>query len=265
MARRINLILVRHALSEANLDKSVNMRLPDQAVPLAAIGHDQALDAGDAIVAALLSDHRFQSPVDGAPARTRIVSSPYRRTRETGNGIKKRLDEAGISYDYREEIALREISFGLFDGFSDDELAIHFPTEHAHYQKHLEAEVVIDGRTSRPGEFWAKMPMGESRAEVADRVKGVFGTLLRDADPARPDPVINFIIISHGVTLRAFEMQWMHHPFEWYGEQQNPNNASVALISSIGGVRPYERSQLFDGFKHVRAAEQDRREDGKVS
>src|SRR3546814_6368592 len=41
MARRINLLLVRHALSGANLDKSLNYRLPDQRIPLAEVGRSE--------------------------------------------------------------------------------------------------------------------------------------------------------------------------------------------------------------------------------
>src|SRR3546814_9000265 len=108
------------------------------------------------------------------------------------------------------------------------------------------------------------MPMGESRAQVADRVKGVFGTILRDADPNRDDPVQNFIIVSHGVTIRAFILQWMHFNFEWYGRQTNPNNCSVNLITSTGEAL-YEHRLIYPGFVHNRATAQDIRENGKLA
>jgi 2,3-bisphosphoglycerate-dependent phosphoglycerate mutase len=252
MARRINLLLVRHALSEANLDKRVNMRLPDQRVPLAQIGHEQARKAGEFLAG-------FLSQPEQQHGRTRILCSPYLRTRQTSAAIETQLNRADISYDKREEIALREISFGLFDGYADDELKEHFPLEHSWYQKHLDVEKA----NGADGEFWAAMPLGESRAQVADRVKGVFGTILRDADRNRPDPVQNFIIVSHGVTIRAFLMQWLHHEFEWYGRQRNPGNCSVNLISS-DGTRPYEHRLAFKGFEHRRETAQDKRENGKV-
>lgn len=268
MARRINLLLVRHALSAANLDKRVNMRLPDQRVPLASgfgidspqtyydkfeDGRWQADQTGEAISRLLESDPRFHG-------RTRILCSPYLRTRQTAEAIRLRMERNGIEYDLREEIALREISFGLFDGYTDEELAERFPLEHAHYQKHLHVEG--EGRV-RDAEFWASMPLGESRAQVADRVKGVFGTILRDADPERDDPVLNFVIVSHGVTIRAFMMQWMHHPFEWYGQQANPGNASVNHIFS-DGLSSYGHEILVEGYDHRHRTAQDRREDGVV-
>lgn len=252
MARRINLLLVRHALSGANLDKSLNYRLPDQRIPLANVGHDQASKVGE-FLAGFLSNAAQQE------GRTRILCSPYMRTRQTSAAIERVLQQHEIAFDKREEIALREISFGLFDGYADDELQAYFPLEHSYYQKHL----AVEKSNGADGEFWAAMPMGESRAQVADRVKGVFGTILRDADPDRSDPVQNFIIVSHGVTIRAFIMQWLHREFEWYGRQKNPDNCSVNLISS-GGSAPYEHRLIYPGFKHHHASAQDIRENGKL-
>lgn len=243
MPRAINIFLVRHAVSEANLDKAVNARLPDNQVPLAEIGHDQAFKAGDALAEWLAtSGNNFSG-------KTRILCSPYRRTRETEQGIQKGLVNGGIGFDRREELALREISFGLFDGLDDDEIPQHFPREHAHYQKHVDFE----------GEFYAAMPMGESRVQVADRVKGVFGTIIRD----NQNGIKNFIIVSHGVTIRTFIMQWMHFSPEWYDAQKNPANASITRIWS-NGETPYMVDTIFKGFSHVRSKQDVREEASEV-
>lgn len=254
MPRNINLLLVRHAISEANLDKTVNARLPDNQVPLATEGHQQARMAGEAIADWLQSP---QTTVGGntmdqpwVAERTRILCSPYRRTRETSQQIEEALTLKRIAFDKREELALREISFGLFDGIADEELPQAYPREYAHYQKYVDFE----------GEFYAPMPMGESRAQVADRVKGVFGTIIRDNLAA--DPIKNFIIVSHGVTLRAFQMQWLHETPEWYDQQTNPYNASVTRIWSDAD-EGYQVERLFEGFPHARD-KQLAREEGKV-
>lgn len=255
MARKINLLLVRHAISEANLDKSVNARLPDSRIPLAEEGHMQARAAGEAI-----ADFLIDEPPHSGFGSTRILCSPYERTRQTSAQIEAALSDRAISFDRREELALREISFGLFDGISDEELPERFPAEHAHYQKHVDFE----------GEFYAPMPLGESRAQVADRVKGVFGTIIRDNSPKEDGSRIkNFIIVSHGVTIRAFMMQWLHHTPEWYQDQTNPNNASVTLIANRNAFLPnsspgsYRVETIFEGFPHVRR-KQDEREEGKA-
>jgi 2,3-bisphosphoglycerate-dependent phosphoglycerate mutase len=241
MARDINIFLFRHAVSEANLDKSVNARLPDNRVPLAAVGHTQARDA-----AIPLAEH-----LKIIGGKTRILCSPYVRTRETSAQIENVFTEKGIKFDKREEIALREISFGLFDGLSEEDIPKVYPREYEHYQKYLDFE----------GEFWAPMPMGESRAQVADRVKGVFGTILRDSSRERLDPIHNFIVVSHGVTIRAFLMQWLHLSPEWYGEQKNPANASIIKVSKSPIGDHYVHEEFYEGFPHIRVSEQDKREE----
>jgi 2,3-bisphosphoglycerate-dependent phosphoglycerate mutase len=245
MPRPINILLVRHGVSAANLDRSLYTRLPDTRVALAPEGHEQARAAGEAIAAWL----KTQSDGSG----TRIYCSPYQRTRETSVEIEAALKAGGITYDRIEELALREIGFGLFDGLTDEELPKLYPREHAYYQKHVDFE----------GEFYAPMPLGESRAQVADRVKGVFGTLIRDnRERENGWRIRNFILVSHGVTVRAFAMQWLHLTPEWFQGQPNPANASVSLISS-DGVGPYRYETLFEGFPH-RQTKQDIREEGTV-
>lgn len=266
----IRIFLVRHGLSEANMDKSVNARKPDHAVDLAGDpadsdptenGHAQARIAGEALAGLLIPEGQQER-------RIRLLVSPYDRTRQTAAGLKHSLDAAGIVYDEREVMELREISFGLYDGLEDDELKAIYPREHAHYQKHVQFS----------GELFAPMPMGESRIQVGDRVKSVFGTILRDSQDRRLDtpeneeerlaaplttgPILDFVIVSHGVTIRQFVHRWMHHPWEQVEAEPNPANCSIQLIErSLNGS--YSHCHLFDGFRHVRGHEkQERREDG---
>jgi 2,3-bisphosphoglycerate-dependent phosphoglycerate mutase len=243
-ARAIRIFLVRHGQSEANLDVSVNARLPDHRVELSPAGHAQAADAG-----AYLAKTLIVAP----PCRARIMCSPYVRARQTSAGIEKALSAAGIAFDRREAIELRELEFGLFDGIADEDLPVLFPREYEHYEKHKRFE----------GEFFARMPMGESRCDVADRVKGVFGTILRDASPDRADPITDFIVVSHGVTVRCFRMQWMHYSWEWYERERNPRNCSVQLIEGRGGGG-YSDTLVFAGFEAAKPSPQTRREEGHV-
>ena len=241
-ARPIRLFLVRHGQSEANLDKSVNGRLPDHRIALSAEGHRQAAEAGTYLAQALAPGHR-----------TRILCSPYTRTRQTSAGIEAALEKAGVRFDKREAIELRELAFGLFDGVADADLPKLFPREYEHYEKHRRFE----------GEFFAPMPLGESRCDVADRVKEVFGIILRDAAKERADRVTDFIIVSHGVTIRCFRMQWMHYPWEWYEREKNPNNCAVQLIEGRDGGG-YTDRLVFDGFEPPKRSPQTRREEGVV-
>ena len=136
------------------------------------------------------------------------------------------------------------------DGIADEDLPKSFPREYEHYEKHKRFE----------GEFFAPMPLGESRVHVADRVKGVVGTILRDAALERSNPVGSFVIVSHGVTIRCFRMQWMHYPWEWY-EREKPAQLLDQLIEGRAGPG-YSDRLVFEGFEPTRKSPQARREEG---
>ena len=40
----------------------------------------------------------------------------------------------------------------------------------------------------------------------------------------------NVVIVGHGVTNRAFEMNFLHHSIDWFERSDNPGNADVTLI-----------------------------------
>jgi bisphosphoglycerate-dependent phosphoglycerate mutase len=103
MPRPINILLVRHAVSAANLDNTLYTRLPDAKVPLAPEGAAQARAAGDAVAEWIKAQEQ--------PAGTRIYCSPFQRTRETCVEIEAALKDKGVGYDRIEELALREISY----------------------------------------------------------------------------------------------------------------------------------------------------------
>ena len=200
--RRI--FLVRHGQSLANIDKAVHFNTADHAIPLSDLGHKQAVEAGGYL-------HRYI----GGKYQCRLWNSPYLRTRQTAEGIER--GSTGIIQDRKEHINLCEQQFGLFDGLEDDELAQRFPAEFEYYRK-CEAD---------QGRFWARMPLGESRFDVSIRVHQAFGTFHRDCDKYGVD---NIIVVCHGVTLRAFVMQWLHLTPEWFDAERNPGNCWIRLI-----------------------------------
>lgn len=203
-----NIYLVRHGESVGNVDRSVYKTTPDHAITLSERGHQQAKAAGVAL--AELLDIPMQSPL-------RIWASPYFRTRQTAESIATELRPRFKGLDQREHINLCEQQFGLFDGIPDEDLPQRFPDEHAHYALASQHE----------GRFWARMPLGESRFDVAVRVHQAFGTFHRDASR---HGVKNLIVVCHGVTLRAFVMQWLHLPYEWFDKQPNPGNCDIYQI-----------------------------------
>ncbi|WP_279358758.1 histidine phosphatase family protein [Methylobacterium indicum] len=265
----IRIFLIRHGLSEANLDKSVNVHKPDFAVDLSPEGHEQARAAGRALVDYLAASAVAEAAPSaetcadaGTRRRARMLVSPYYRTRQTADRVGEALTAAGIRFDRRECEELREINFGIFDGLTDAEIKAEYPREHAHYEKHK----------AMSGEIFAPMPMGESRIQVGDRVKQVFGTILRDADPASGRaPILDFVVVAHGVSIRQFRQRWLHKPWEWAEGLKNPANCSIMMIEGRAGLRlgpdgaSYAETPVFDGFAHVRKSTQDIREEGRVA
>lgn len=203
----MEIILIRHGLSEGNKNKAIHKELADHVIPLSDEGRVQAEQAG-------LKLQNFLRKRTTRP-NYRLWCSPYLRTRETAEGILPMTWEDGklICNDYREDVALCEQNFGLFDGLEDDELAKEFPKEFAHYQKMERFR----------GRFWSRYPGGESRSDVVQRIHQMFGTWQRDA-------VNNIIVVSHGVTIRAIVMRWLHLSPEWFERERNPKNCSIRII-----------------------------------
>lgn len=218
--------LVRHGESEGNVDKTTHFRKPDHAIELTHKGHQQAEEAGS-----FLRQHFLEAGLLDGPIR--LWNSPYKRTRQTAEGIIRGTGQ-NVFRDQYEDISLREQQFGLFDGYEEQELASKFPLEHAHYKKCEDFS----------GRFYAMMPLGESRCQVAERVKPFFGTLVRDAESKDIQTVV---IVSHGVTMRAFTMQWLHLTPEWFESAKNPKNCSVYLLERDEHGRNQDRGCIYEG------------------
>lgn len=207
----MNIYLVRHGQSEGNIDPSIYTHTADHAIPLSDLGREQAKEAGQ-----FLARH-LEIRDGGSPESIRFWTSPYSRARETAAVMRAQF--GAYHTDIREHINLCEQQFGLFDGIPEGELAERFPEEHAHYEKCERHE----------GRFWARMPLGESRFDVAVRVHQAFGTFHRDADK---HGVNDIVVVCHGVTLRAFVMQWLHLTVEWFEAEPNPVNGAIRLIEN---------------------------------
>ena len=218
----MRILLVRHGESLGNVDPLVHATTADHAVPLSERGHDQARQAG-----ALIADY-LDREIRGARPHVRLWVSPYRRTRQTADAVVE--TSRGWITDRVEHILLCEQQFGLFDGVPENELAERFPREFAYY----------DTQCRFGGKFWARMPQGESRFDVAKRIHQAFGTFHRDATE---HGIHDIVVICHGVTLRAFVMMWCHLAPEWFEVQTNPHNCAIRLID--GGL---DRGYVFAGF-----------------
>jgi broad specificity phosphatase PhoE len=208
---RVEFLLVRHGESEANVHPELYSTVADHAVKLSSRGEEQAKEAGLQIKRYFENTYKKQSD----QFRCRIWTSTYKRARQTAELIKEHAGD--WITDIRESIFLVEQQFGLFEGvdWANGSVDQIFPRELAHYNK----------CATFGGRFWARVPMGESRFDVCRRVYNCL-------PPIYEDGIEHVIIVSHGVTLRAFVMCYFNRTPEWFEEEPNPTNCSIKLITA---------------------------------
>lgn len=223
----MRIFLVRHGESEANVDRSILKSQSDHGVSLTTKGEQDAAEAGKFLKSYYEEQDAFNDGLrknfgkfgHSIPkvVRPRIWTSPYRRARQTSQIIQDQLGSRVL--DHREHVLLAEQQFGLFDGHTNEELKTLYPEESRNYDKCMETN----------GRFWARLPLGESRFDVAVRVHQAFGTFQRDE---QQNGVPELIVVCHGVVMRVFIMMWCRLTPEWLDAQPNPPNGSVYLIRS---------------------------------
>ena len=196
-------LLIRHDLSEANLDPSVYKRQPDHTIRLAEPRSERLARAGQIV-------RGLSVPV----SRTVSWCSPYVRCAQTEAAVLDHaFGEEAQLVRRREAFLLREQDFGDWDSLTDDEARAELPASFAKRQR----------LSDNLGKFYFRYPNGESRADVAQRIVLFFGKLHR-SDYA------HHLVFLHGVSQRAFRMAWMNLNVDWFEEEPNPTNASVLLI-----------------------------------
>ncbi|WP_394831244.1 histidine phosphatase family protein [Pendulispora rubella] len=184
----MQIVLLRHAESLGNVDESVYCRIPDHALPLTPHGEEHARAMGPDVRALL------------EPGPVAAYVSPYLRTRQTLTllGLGGLLERTFI------EPRLREQDWGNLQDV----------TEQQALKKQRQAY----------GHFFFRLPLGESGADVDDRVAAFLSELwLAGADSSHPRTVL---IVSHGLTIRLL----CRRLFSW----------SVELFESLTNLKTCE-------------------------
>lgn len=203
------ILIIRHAQSEGNKDKTIHQSTPDHKVGLTAEGHQQALQAGEKLRELLRQDDKLH-----------FFISPYRRTRETTEGILKGLcsnDPVPSPFPRShikvyEEPRLREQDFGNFQPGTDEVERLW--RERAEY-----------------GHFFYRIPHGESGADVFDRITSFNGSLWRRF--SEDDMASVAILVTHGLCSRVFLMAWFHYSTEYFEDLRNINHCEF-LVMKLG-------------------------------
>jgi len=148
-----------------------------------------------------------------------VFTSPYRRTRETTEGILRTLtarhdpddtDSTPSPFSRNnikvwEEPRLREQDFGNFQPCSAEMERMW--RERADY-----------------GHFFYRIPNGESAADAYDRVSGFNESLWRQfTDDDFPSVTV---LVTHGLMTRVFLMKWYHWSVEYFEDLRNISKTS---------------------------------------
>lgn len=168
-------VLIRHGRTHLTETKRISGRSGENP-KLSDLGRIDARMAAEAVAQIGKSGPwSYLNPVSA------IVSSPIQRTQDTANII---ANEIGLSVSLNENIA--EISFGDWDGSTNDEVRENWPSEFAAWQ----------------GSWDVAPPNGESLEEFDSRVvKGLFDIVSEHA--GRTVAVVSHVMPIRGIARRA--------------------------------------------------------------
>lgn len=200
----MKIFLVRHGESMQNTKENFSIKLPDHKVYLTDKGKKEAERAGE-----FLKDYCTHNTIN--LDNSVLWISPYERTRETARIINSHLN---ISKQ-KEDIALIEQRYGLFSDKEISEIREKYPVEFAFYDNYYRND----------GKFYARLPQGESPYDVALRTRQFIETIYRDKEDT-------LFIVTHGITIKTFVMNFMHYTPEWYSKEITPSNCSIRLIDT---------------------------------
>ncbi|ESL07684.1 glycerolphosphate mutase [Trypanosoma rangeli SC58] len=212
------LLLVRHGESEANVDRTLYSKMPDWKIPLTERGRAQALDCGRRLRNIIKNEKLY------------IYYSPYIRTQQTLEEIRKSLEESQVQGE-REDERLREQEIGNFQPLEEMDRTWSERNEF--------------------GRFYYRFPGGESSVDVGDRVSTFFDSLFRERlelyslSAMGPDGPLtlpeeddqNVVIISHGLLIRLFIARWFYVPVEAFETMRNPPNCSIVVLERRDSAR----------------------------
>ncbi len=170
-------VLIRHGRTHLTESKRISGRGGEDP-KLSDLGRIDARMAAQAVAQIGKSGPwSFLNPVSA------IVASPIQRTVDTANII---ANELGLSVSTN--VNIQEISFGDWDGSTNDEVKQKWPSEFAAWQ----------------GSWDVAPPNGESLAEFDERViKGLYEIV--DAHPGKTVAVVSHVMPIRGIARRAMD------------------------------------------------------------
>eukprot|EP01028_Stygiella_incarcerata_P009122 TRINITY_DN422_c0_g2_i1.p1 TRINITY_DN422_c0_g2~~TRINITY_DN422_c0_g2_i1.p1 ORF type:complete len:258 (+),score=54.22 TRINITY_DN422_c0_g2_i1:89-862(+) len=199
-----HLFLIRHGQSEGNNDPYIYQNIPDSEIGLTLKGKQQALDAGV----------RLRKIIGNRTVQ--FITSPYLRAVQTCQGVAQAFSPS--QYTIWTEPRLREQEWGTWG------------TENL-----VELYPIWKEQRRQQGAFYYRFPQGESGADVYDRVTTFFETLSRSFREKTCKE--NFVLISHGLTLRLILMRYFHWSVEKFHSLANLGNCQIVRLDRMSTRR----------------------------
>ena len=204
------IILVRHGESEANADKTMWKKIPDNLMGLTAIGKEQAIQIGRRISKILVGCHRVH-----------LVVSPFERTLQTAAAMRSAFEHLIVRTDI--ESRIREQEMGNLQN----------EAEFRNFRK----------QQLKVGRFWYRFPTGESGADVLDRVKSWwFESVLTVNMRVGYESIDAMVVVTHGLTMRFILMQLFGWSPTTFHSVWNAGNCDIYVLRkdlSKPGPSPY--------------------------
>jgi broad specificity phosphatase PhoE len=206
------IIVMRHAESAEDIDKTVYAHTADLDIPLSPRGEKQAVDISHNVAGIL------------GPGRTHFYVSPGLRLRQTYQLVTSRFPE-----NIRHSLSVETLILKQFWG--DVTVENRREIEIARY---------------REGVLKYRFPNGESGFQLIERFRMFVRNLQRGfLNENFPD---NVVVITHGFEMRIFLMTWFGWCAEFFERLANPRNCEIATLSlkSDGSYFLEERLRMYD-------------------
>lgn len=207
----MDLFLIRNGESILDTKENYRLKVLEHKVYLTDNGVNQCHDAGK-----FLDSYLNESGINVDNAS--IWISPFMSSRQSFEIINSYLNISDVNEDY----ALVDQKLGLFSNISPERNRMLFKDEFELYDFYLKND----------GEFYAKIPQGESPMDVALRTRQFLNMISFE----KKNPVF---VISHDTTIRTIVMNTFNYSPEWFNRESSMDSCSIRLINKEKTIDNY--------------------------
>lgn len=217
--KELDVLLIRHGESEVNdlrkrlkeENKSIteDMKIEDATIKLSELGEKQSIELGKNIKEYIEKEKISRD-------RILVLVSPYERARQTFEIANKYMGFDEKNDNIFVLNSLREQFYGAFHMISKD-------------VKQEEYSKIYEECQRNKISFYKPQFLGESPAEVADRVYNVLNFIKQYCENKKIDKVF---IFAHGNINRCIMMNILNLPAEFYDDFEMGENTSIINIKN---------------------------------